>query len=127
MIGTDALDQRTLDLGIAPASDSGIDIGRDIRRSGDESRRGEGEAAARQGVFDDGPAVGVARRVAIAAGHDGVDEITAAFGRWFSHRAIRCSQHQEAADEPDPKHVVAPVRDACIARRIESRQRVRRN
>ena len=36
VIGTNALDQRALDLGIGPASDPGFGIGRDIRGGDDK-------------------------------------------------------------------------------------------
>jgi len=49
-------DQRALDLGVAPASDAGFDIGRDVRRGGDEGRRREFQAAAGKCLLGDGPA-----------------------------------------------------------------------
>jgi hypothetical protein len=45
VIGPHSLDQRALDLGVAPASDSGLGVLGDVRRSGDEGRGVEGEAA----------------------------------------------------------------------------------
>jgi hypothetical protein len=76
------LDQRTLDLGVAPASDPGLAVGCDVRRGGDESRRIEGQAAGKCLLLDH-PTVRVVRRVAIATDHDRIDEIFAAFGRRF--------------------------------------------
>jgi hypothetical protein len=78
--------QRVLDLGIAPASNSGFGIGRDVRGGRDKGRRRQRQAATRQGPVADRLAFGVARRVAIAAGHDGVDEIVAALDRRLRHR-----------------------------------------
>jgi hypothetical protein len=89
MIGAQSLDQRLLDLGIAPASDSGLDIGRDVWSGGDEGRCRELQAAAGQCPLGDGLAVGSPGCVAVAAGHDRVDEITAALGGWFRPRAIK--------------------------------------
>jgi hypothetical protein len=102
-----AFHQRALDLGIAPASDPGFDIGRDVRRGGVEDRRVECQSAGQRLLGDD-VAGGIARGVAIAAGHDGVDEIIAALGRRFRPCAVKAGKQQHAACDSDPKHDISP-------------------
>ena len=45
MVRARSLDERALDLGVAPASDPGFPVRRDVGRGGGEGRRIEGEAA----------------------------------------------------------------------------------
>jgi hypothetical protein len=54
--------------------------------------------------------------VAIAAGHDGVDEITATLDRGFSHGAAADDQ-QQCASDADPKHDAPHFRKRYIAGR----------
>ena len=102
MIRAHSLHQRTLDLGIAPASDSGFDVRRDVRRGSDESRGREYHAAGKR-LLGNRLAVGIARGVAVTAGHDGVDEIAAPLGRRFSHGAAGNYRQHDARDA-DTKH-----------------------
>ncbi len=69
--------------------------------------------AARERFFGDGLAVGVARRVAIAASHDGVDEIAAAFERGFGDRAFGKRQQRHERDA-DSKHDALPLKERCM-------------
>ena len=103
MVRSDSLDQGALDLGIAPASDSGLAVGRDVRRGGDESRRVERQATGKCLLLDHA-AVGVAGRVAVAAGHDRVDEIVAALGRGFGHCGARDAKQPQPAHHIESEH-----------------------
>jgi len=119
VIGADAFDQRALDLGVAPAADTGLAIGRDVRRGGDKGRRVEGEAAGQRFVRDDA-ALGIARRVAVAEGHDGVDEIVAALDRGFDQMHDKLPPEQQAAKEAVAKHDFALWHDRLPSRQSRS-------
>lgn len=108
MIGPHSLNQGTFDLGIAPAPDPGFDIAGDVRRGGDESRRRERQVA-RERLVGDRPAVGIARRMAIAAGHDGAYEIETALHRRFRRGGTRGCEQQHSNDDTDPNHPVPLV------------------
>src|ERR1700704_6239264 len=60
------------------------------------------------------------RGVAIAAGHDGVDEIAATLGRGFSHCAA-CGQQQYASNA-DPKHDAPLIHEALYCMRSQCRK-----
>ena len=71
--------QQLLDVGVAPRADAGFLVGRDVRRGDVERRLVKAQAAGKILARDH-----VRRtfgRMAIAAGHDGVDEIRAALDR----------------------------------------------
>src|SRR6185312_7177289 len=135
VIGAHALDQGPLDLGLAPAADPGLDIGRDVRRSSEKGGRVEGEAAG-EGLVGDDLAFAIARRMAVAAGHDGVDEIITVLDRGFGARAT-CHQdtrqgvRKNASSQHDfpqiPEFYATPSREPQTVQRMRSRTTANRN
>src|SRR5580692_8441029 len=73
-----------------------------------------GAVATKAGVVNvkslvgDRPAVGIARRMVIAAGHDGADEIETALHRRFRRGGTRGCEQQHSNDDTDPNHPVPP-------------------
>jgi len=112
-----------------PVSTSG-----DVRRGGEKGRRVEGEPAGERSVGDD-PAFAVARRMAIAARHDGVDEIIAALDRRLGASAREQDARQDARqnassqhDSPKSRELYAtPSRERQTVQRLRSRTTANRN
>ena len=79
-VPVNAVPDRALDFLIAPRPDTGLAIGRDVGALDEVGRRVPGLHPAREALFHDEAAL-VPRGVTAVAGHDGVDEVAAAFDR----------------------------------------------
>jgi hypothetical protein len=91
------------DFGVAPLSDAGLRVGRDVG-GGDIERRNVEVQSAGQRLVELRP-VRSHRGMAIVAGHDGVDEIAAALGRRLRLRLRKSrGRHQSRKPQKTASH-----------------------
>ena len=98
--------QQLLDVVVAPPSDAGLLVGCDVRRSDVERRLVEAQAAGK--ILARNHVRRTFGRMAIAAGHDGVDEIRAALDRRVGASAADECQRSKR-ERYKPYHDPSPI------------------